>query len=144
MSKWRFVQGLVSQCGQKKICTPDIAGPKNTRRLTCSLGSPVHRRSSSIPKSPQLDKLNEVRSETTTSSQPHDRSRTASKMLPQTAARARIASSAVVRRAFHTSRPQLSSPYHYPEGPRSNLPFNPLTKWFAIRYWGFMGKKAAH
>ena len=64
-------------------------------------------------------------------------------MLPQTAARARIASSAVVRRAFHTTRPQLASPYHYPEGPRSNLPFNPLTKWFVIRYWGFMGKAIA-
>jgi len=32
----------------------------------------------------------------------------------------------------------MSSPYHYPEGPRSNIPFNPLTKWFALRYWGFM------
>ncbi|KAI5841295.1 cytochrome c oxidase subunit VIIc-domain-containing protein [Tricharina praecox] len=27
--------------------------------------------------------------------------------------------------------------YHYPEGPRSNLPFNPLTKWFAVRYVSF-------
>merc|ERR1711964_87245 len=25
-----------------------------------------------------------------------------------------------------------------PEGPRSNIPFNPLTKWFALRYWSFM------
>jgi hypothetical protein len=32
----------------------------------------------------------------------------------------------------------MSSPYHYPEGPRSNIPFNPLTKWFALRYWSFM------
>ncbi|CZT06319.1 related to cytochrome-c oxidase chain VIIc [Rhynchosporium agropyri] len=42
------------------------------------------------------------------------------------------------RRAFSTTRAQLSSPYHYPEGPRSNIPFNPLTKWFALRYWTFM------
>lgn len=47
--------------------------------------------------------------------------------------------SAVARRGFHTTRPQLGSPYHYPEGPRSNIPFNPLTKFFAVRYWGFMG-----
>ncbi|EON68865.1 cytochrome c oxidase subunit VIIc [Coniosporium apollinis CBS 100218] len=32
----------------------------------------------------------------------------------------------------------MSSPYHYPEGPRSNLPFNPLTRFFWLRYWGFM------
>jgi cytochrome c oxidase subunit 7c len=44
----------------------------------------------------------------------------------------------VARRGFHSTRAQMSSPYHYPEGPRSNIPFNPLTKWFAIRYWGFM------
>ncbi|KAK2625154.1 hypothetical protein QTJ16_005523 [Diplocarpon rosae] len=42
------------------------------------------------------------------------------------------------RRAFSTTRAQLSSPYHYPEGPRSNIPFNPLTKFFAFRYWTFM------
>ena len=45
---------------------------------------------------------------------------------------------AVAGRGFHTTRPQFASPYHYPEGPRSNIPFNPLTKWFALRYWGFM------
>ncbi|KAK5127536.1 hypothetical protein LTR85_006875 [Meristemomyces frigidus] len=44
----------------------------------------------------------------------------------------------VARRGFHTTRPQFSSPYHYPEGPRSNIPFNPLTRFFFIRYWGFM------
>lgn len=43
------------------------------------------------------------------------------------------------RRAFSTTRPQLGSPYHYPEGPRSNIPFNPLTRFFAFRFWGFMG-----
>ncbi|KXT06993.1 hypothetical protein AC578_7260 [Pseudocercospora eumusae] len=45
---------------------------------------------------------------------------------------------AAARRNFSTTRPQFSSPYHYPEGPRSNIPFNPLTKYFALRYWGFM------
>lgn len=45
----------------------------------------------------------------------------------------------IARRGFHTTRPQLGSPYHYPEGPRSNIPFNPLTRFFAVRYWGFMG-----
>ncbi|GAB7330380.1 hypothetical protein MBLNU13_g02002t1 [Cladosporium sp. NU13] len=42
------------------------------------------------------------------------------------------------RRGFHTTPRQMGSPYHYPEGPRSNIPFNPLTKWFAVRYWTFM------
>lgn len=44
----------------------------------------------------------------------------------------------VARRAFSTTRAQLSSPYHYPEGPRSNLPFNTKTRFFAVRYWGFL------
>ncbi|KAL0263265.1 hypothetical protein SLS55_002245 [Diplodia seriata] len=44
----------------------------------------------------------------------------------------------VQKRAFSATRARLSSPYHYPEGPRSNLPFNPLTKFFAVRYWSFM------
>jgi cytochrome c oxidase subunit 7c len=45
----------------------------------------------------------------------------------------------VARRAFSTTRARLSSPYHYPEGPRSNLPFNTKTRFFALRYWGFLG-----
>jgi len=45
----------------------------------------------------------------------------------------------IARRGFHTTRPQLSSPYHYPEGPRNNIPFNPMTRFFAFRYWTFMG-----
>ncbi|KAL1968826.1 hypothetical protein VTN77DRAFT_1187 [Rasamsonia byssochlamydoides] len=53
-------------------------------------------------------------------------------------ARARLANSLVARRAFSTTRAQLSSPYHYAEGPRSNIPFNPLTRFFFIRYWAFM------
>ena len=53
---------------------------------------------------------------------------------------ARAAVRAVPRqtRAFQTSRAQLSSPYHYPEGPFSNLPFNTKTKYFSFRYWTFM------
>ncbi|RKF62354.1 putative cytochrome-c oxidase chain viic [Erysiphe neolycopersici] len=41
-------------------------------------------------------------------------------------------------RNFHAFRALKSSPYHYPEGPRSNLPFNPLTRFFIVRYWTFM------
>ncbi|PGH36326.1 cytochrome c oxidase subunit 7c [[Emmonsia] crescens] len=44
----------------------------------------------------------------------------------------------VARRGFHSSRSQMASPFHYPSGPRTNLPFNPMTKRFAWRYWGFM------
>ncbi|CAD0089263.1 unnamed protein product [Aureobasidium vineae] len=51
-----------------------------------------------------------------------------------------VANQIVARRAFSSTRMQLASPYHYPEGPRSNLPFNPLTKFFAVRFWGFMGE----
>ncbi|KAL2755285.1 hypothetical protein ACRALDRAFT_2041688 [Sodiomyces alcalophilus JCM 7366] len=46
--------------------------------------------------------------------------------------------SAIARRGFQTTRAQMSSPFHYPEGPLTNIPFNPKTKWFAFRYWGFM------
>ena len=61
-------------------------------------------------------------------------------MLSRTAIRASKASSMIASRGFRTSAARLSSPYHYPEGPRSNIPFNPLTKYFALRYWGTMGK----
>ncbi|KKK26749.1 hypothetical protein ARAM_006756, partial [Aspergillus rambellii] len=60
------------------------------------------------------------------------------KMNAATALRARMATSFVARRGFSTTRSQLASPYHYAEGPRSNLPFNPLTKFFFFRYWAFM------
>ncbi|KAK3941758.1 cytochrome c oxidase subunit VIIc-domain-containing protein [Diplogelasinospora grovesii] len=43
----------------------------------------------------------------------------------------------VARRGFQTTRAQLSSPYHYPEGPYSNLPFNVKTRFFWLRYWGY-------
>ncbi|KAK3684034.1 hypothetical protein B0T22DRAFT_268881 [Podospora appendiculata] len=43
----------------------------------------------------------------------------------------------VARRGFQTTRAQLSSPYHYAEGPRSNLPFNTKTKFFWLRYLSF-------
>ncbi|KAK2793523.1 Cytochrome c oxidase assembly protein cox15 [Onygenales sp. PD_12] len=42
------------------------------------------------------------------------------------------------RRGFHSTRAQMSSPYHYPEGPRTNIPFNPMTRFFFWRYWAFM------
>ncbi|KAJ5501454.1 hypothetical protein LT330_000998 [Penicillium expansum] len=54
------------------------------------------------------------------------------------AIRARMATSFAARRGFSTTRTQLGSPYHYAEGPRTNIPFNPLTKYFFWRYWAFM------
>ncbi|KAL1898916.1 hypothetical protein Sste5346_003327 [Sporothrix stenoceras] len=42
------------------------------------------------------------------------------------------------RRAFHSSPSRFSSPYHYPEGPYSNLPFNPKGKFFGVGYWTSM------
>ncbi|KAH9898765.1 hypothetical protein F4778DRAFT_782872 [Xylariomycetidae sp. FL2044] len=59
---------------------------------------------------------------------------TGSDMLPQPAV-VRASTSMVTRRAFHATRARLSSPYHYPEGPYSNLPFNTKTRFFAVRYW---------
>ncbi|KAG6074534.1 hypothetical protein E4U16_003891 [Claviceps sp. LM84 group G4] len=58
------------------------------------------------------------------------------KMLSRTAVR--TANTLVTRRAFHATRARMSSPYHYPEGPYSNLPFNPRGKWFGVGYWTFM------
>jgi len=58
-------------------------------------------------------------------------------MFASSAVRARLATVAA-RRGFSTSRAQLASPYHYAEGPRTNIPFNPLTKYFFFRYWAFM------
>ncbi|CAI6338308.1 unnamed protein product [Periconia digitata] len=62
------------------------------------------------------------------------------KMISRVAYRASAAPTLVARRGFQTTRAQLSSPYHYPEGPRSNLPFDPLKRGFAFKYWGFMGE----
>ncbi|KAI1810017.1 cytochrome-c oxidase chain VIIc [Poronia punctata] len=45
--------------------------------------------------------------------------------------------SLISRRAFHATRARLSSPYHYAEGPYSNLPFNTKTRFFAFRYWAY-------
>jgi hypothetical protein len=61
------------------------------------------------------------------------------KMLARATVRAASAPTLVARRGFQSTRAQLSSPYHYPEGPRSNLPFDPLKRGFAFKYWGFMG-----
>ncbi|KAI1433461.1 cytochrome-c oxidase chain VIIc [Xylaria sp. CBS 124048] len=44
-------------------------------------------------------------------------------------------SSMITRRAFHATRARFSSPYHYAEGPYSNLPFNPKTRFFALRFF---------
>ncbi|KAL9125581.1 MAG: hypothetical protein Q9217_005231 [Psora testacea] len=60
------------------------------------------------------------------------------KMLSRTALRASKAPSTIARRNFRTSATRLSSPYHYPEGPYSNIPFNPKTRFFFIRYWSTM------
>jgi cytochrome c oxidase subunit 7c len=43
----------------------------------------------------------------------------------------------VSRRMFHATRARLSSPYHYPEGPYTNIPFNPKSRTFFIQYWAF-------
>ena len=64
-------------------------------------------------------------------------------MNAQAAVRARMASQQFAYRGFHSSRAQFASPFHYPEGPRSNLPFNTQTRFFALRYWGFMGTSSA-
>jgi len=64
-------------------------------------------------------------------------------MNAQALLRAKMATRVVARRGFSTTRPQrdLFSPYHYPEGPRSNLPFNPKTRFFWLRYWVFMSER---
>lgn len=49
----------------------------------------------------------------------------------------RATSKVAGRRGFHATRTQMSSPYHYPEGPYSNLPFNPKKKTFPILFWGY-------
>lgn len=61
-------------------------------------------------------------------------------MLSRTAMRMPTVANTVSRRGFSSTRSQLASPYHYPEGPRNNIPFNPMTRFFAVRYWGFMGE----
>jgi cytochrome c oxidase subunit 7c len=45
------------------------------------------------------------------------------------------------RRPFHSSRARLAgdSPFHYPEGPRSNLPFNPRGRFFRVKYLAVVG-----
>ncbi|KAL8934001.1 MAG: hypothetical protein Q9216_006117 [Gyalolechia sp. 2 TL-2023] len=66
------------------------------------------------------------------------------KMISRAALRASKAtqastSSTLARRTFHSTPARFDSPYHYPEGPLSNIPFNPRTKYFGVRYWGTMG-----
>ncbi|KAF5540108.1 elongator complex 1 [Fusarium phyllophilum] len=59
-----------------------------------------------------------------------------SQMLSRAAAR--TTTSLVTKRGFQTTRARMSSPYHYPEGAYSNIPFNPRSKWFGLGYWTFM------
>lgn len=72
-------------------------------------------------------------------------------MISRAALRATAKPTLIARRGFQSTRAQRAghgdlpgpggaSPYHYPEGPRSNLPFDPLKKGFAFRFWGFCGK----
>jgi cytochrome c oxidase subunit 7c len=61
-------------------------------------------------------------------------------MLARATFRAASAPTLVARRGFQSTRAQMASPYHYPEGPRSNLPFDPLKRGFAFKFWGFMGE----
>lgn len=63
-----------------------------------------------------------------------------SQMLSRSALRASSMAGPVARRGFHSTRVQMSSPYHYPEGPLSNIPFNPRTRFFWLRYTLFCGK----
>ncbi|KAK2028591.1 cytochrome-c oxidase chain VIIc [Colletotrichum zoysiae] len=59
-------------------------------------------------------------------------------MLARAAARAVPKTRTVVaRRGFQTTRAQMSSPYHYPEGPYTNIPFNPKSKWFGAGFWTY-------
>ena len=51
------------------------------------------------------------------------------------AASQRVMTALVARRGFHATRARLSSPYHYPEGPYTNLPFNPKTRFFGLRFF---------
>lgn len=60
-------------------------------------------------------------------------------MSPQSILRASPrAANMISRRMFHATRARLSSPYHYAEGPYTNLPFNTKTRFFAFRYWAYM------
>ncbi|KAK2002544.1 cytochrome-c oxidase chain VIIc [Colletotrichum falcatum] len=65
-------------------------------------------------------------------------SKPTAKMLARAAARAVPQTRTVLaRRGFQTTRAQMSSPYHYPEGPYSNIPFNPKSKWFGAGFWTY-------
>ncbi|KAL8313164.1 hypothetical protein RB601_003899 [Gaeumannomyces tritici] len=60
-------------------------------------------------------------------------------MISAAGARAasRTTTSLVGRRGFHATRARFSSPYHYPDGPYSNIPFNPKSKWFGVQFWTY-------
>ncbi|KAF2742449.1 cytochrome c subunit [Sporormia fimetaria CBS 119925] len=67
-------------------------------------------------------------------------------MLARATFRAASNPASVARRGFQSTRvargghgPMAGgqSPYHYPEGPRSNLPFDPLLPSFKYKFWAF-------
>ncbi|GAB1313496.1 Cytochrome c oxidase assembly protein cox15 [Madurella fahalii] len=58
-------------------------------------------------------------------------------MLARAAVAPAVRATVARRAGFHTTRAQLASPYHYPEGPLSNIPFNPRKRGFALGYWSF-------
>lgn len=60
-------------------------------------------------------------------------------MLSRPAIKASTTPIFLARRGFRSTAARFSSPYHYPEGPGSNLPFNIKTKYFGVRYWATMG-----
>ncbi|KAF3214294.1 hypothetical protein TWF192_009177 [Orbilia oligospora] len=66
----------------------------------------------------------------------YSRNRKSDTMRPQIASRV-AGLRTVTRQNFSTSAPRMSSPYHYPSGPRSNLPFDPLNKFFGVKFVTF-------
>lgn len=61
--------------------------------------------------------------------------------IRRTAFAAKQAPFMIARRNLSVSAPRAGG-FHYPEGPRSNLPFNPLTRFFALRYIAFCSKSS--
>ncbi|RPB14403.1 hypothetical protein P167DRAFT_503742 [Morchella conica CCBAS932] len=57
-------------------------------------------------------------------------------MISRIAFRAASQAPLIARRGLHATPARMGG-YHYPEGPRSNLPFNPLTRFFWLRYLSY-------
>ena len=58
-------------------------------------------------------------------------------------ARNALRSTTSVARRSAQQQARNASFYHYPDGPRNNIPFNPKTRFFWFRYWGFMSKSCS-